>query len=646
MFANMYGCTRFGYERMAGRCVASHGWGWVAAAYFVLFAALVVVMTLALLVASAVVATGVVRDRLVAAARIEVTLARVIRKGGIDAEAAVSAVAAVTAPTVPGGGSGQPTAPTELRASWLRRLRVAFRRPLTEADALAYRRSFDALDLDTAAAENSEGDGNGNEGDGGTGHGDDRDCDVGELGQPTTEGNEHDETVEQTAARKLRFRPGHFPGADPFSSVHFKPRRTPTTASRVRIAGIEVTLMHGHGAAGGTLEREELEVALLSANLGPGCAFPTPEEVDFLFNRINSDGSGHVTFLQFLALMTECRLAVDEAAALAALKEAVDAYETVGTRGTGAAAEAAAAAAAASVTVGSGAVGTLFEGSAVAAAANAANAVADTARQREAAAEAVLSAAEAAALRSRGVPLRGLELRAQFDDWVRRSLAERRHMEQWNAERIPFVQWLRTGRGVEDALRRELAEATAASAGKAQADGELMTARAALAATRQELEAERSRAAAQAKELADADAALRAAQDAQRREQSDKKLAQDRSAARNRARRSRDRRRHQHRRGSGSGSEPSEATTDAASARGGPGESDVTDGDSQHSDWGGNSSTNASASESGRNSARRGQRQKQQRVGTIKSSSSGSRQLKQQGSWAHLDFDDDDSGDY
>ena len=252
MFTNMYGCANFGYERMPQLCAASYGWGWVAAAYFVLFASLVVATTLALLCAAAVVATEQARERFVAAARIEVTLARVMRKGGVDAEAAVAAVAAVT-PPVPGCLAGKksskgkaanrPTAPAEQRVGWLRRLRVAFRRPLTQADALAYRRSFDVLDLDSAAANGhgaavgAGGGGGGSGGGGGGGSGSDGDdddlyVDGNAEGQPTLDGDDGGETVERTVARKLRFRPGAFPGADPFAAVNRKGAQATSTASR------------------------------------------------------------------------------------------------------------------------------------------------------------------------------------------------------------------------------------------------------------------------------------------------------------------------------------------------------------------------------------------------------------------------------
>jgi hypothetical protein len=251
MFTNMYGCANFGYERMPQLCVTSYGWGWVAAAYFVLFASLVVATTLALLCAAAVVATEQARERFVAAARIEVTLARVMRKGGVDAEAAVAAVAAVT-PPVPGlagkkrskgVAANRPTAPAEQRVGWLRRMRVAFRRPLTQADALAYRRSFDVLDLDSAAANGhgpavGAGGGGGGGGGGGSsssdgdGDGDDLAVDGDAEGQPALDGDDDGETVERTVARKLRFRPGAFPGADPFAAVNRKGAQATSTASR------------------------------------------------------------------------------------------------------------------------------------------------------------------------------------------------------------------------------------------------------------------------------------------------------------------------------------------------------------------------------------------------------------------------------
>ena len=387
----------------------------------------------------------------------------------------------------------------------------------------------------------------------------------------------------------------------------------------MRIAGIEVTLTHGNGAAGGTLEREELEVALLSANLG-GAPFPSAEEVEFLFNRINSDGSGRVTFLQFLALMTECQLAVDEQRALAALKAAVRAYEEGGASAGGGAA---------GVSVGGGAVGNLFEGSAaMAAAAQATDAVHGSMRQREAAAEAVLSAAEAEAEHSRGVQLSDLEIRAHFDGWVRRALGERRQMLQWQLERGAFVAWLRTGRGVEDGLRRQLAEVEEVVASKAAADDELARKVAALAAAERELEAARRTAAAQAKELTEASAKALEAQDELDRVRGDAgqgrgDAGQGRGASGRQGGRDRGGRRQHH------------SDSDSDFSRG-PTESDFS-GDDDESDYAAGS-TDASASESGRQSSSTRQRQQQER---------GRRHqpLKKKGSWAAHDFETSSGSD-
>jgi hypothetical protein len=279
---------------------------------------------------------------------------------------------------------------------------------------------------------------------------------------------------------------------------------------------------------------------------------------------------------------------------------------------------------AAGVSVGGRAVGSLFEGSAaMAAAAQATDAVHDSMRQREAAAEAVLSAAEAEAKHSRGVQLSDLEIRAHFDGWVRRALGERRQMRQWQLERGAFVAWLRTGRGVEDGLRRQLAEVEEVAASKAAADDELARKVAALAAAERELEAARRTAAAQAKELTEASAKALEAQDELDRVRGG--AGQGRGVSGRQGGRERGGRRQHH------------SDSDSDFSRG-PTESDFS-GDDDESDYAAGS-TDASASESGRLSSSTRHRQSQQQERGRRH-----QPLKKKGSWAALDFESSSGSD-
>ena len=76
------------------------------------------------------------------------------------------------------------------------------------------------------------GGGGGGGGSGSDGDDDDLYVDGNAEGQPTLDGDDGGETVERTVARKLRFRPGAFPGADPFAAVNRKGAQATSTASR------------------------------------------------------------------------------------------------------------------------------------------------------------------------------------------------------------------------------------------------------------------------------------------------------------------------------------------------------------------------------------------------------------------------------